>query len=380
MYIGPDGRVYQNKFDSLGHSTKMPGYADEQFAINQRLAELRNQRSEAIDQRQQQELRQQQIDAGDTQNFYNRQKELAALTGQPYGGYGQGTMPVTGVQSGQQHSGSGYGMPMERKETVMDPLVQDAGRLHNMLNKEYRRQRGIAEPSAADPNDLYNAKAARGDDGFEGITRFINQHPGIKASNVSGIRFSDSDRNNDPLVSLIGDDGNPVKQFFLSSLSNLNNFAGQKTQQYNPGRQVKEPEKLMEQVQVMAQQLAAQKLAGESESVRKKEMPAEIQHQFQQLMKQYGPASPGYEDIGFSQPNQTPGFGLFDNREQGPEGDYLAFLHKMLGGGEQEVSPPPPGVPDTAAPKRGGGYGYNGSYPLNRAPGTFRNFNPFIGR
>ncbi|MBO9497059.1 hypothetical protein J7438_23650 [Thalassotalea sp. G20_0] len=157
----------------------------------------------------------------------------------------------------------------------MDPLVQAAGRLHDMLNKEYRRQRGIAEPSAVDPNDLYNAKAARGDDGFEGITRFINQHPGIKANNINGIRFNDSDRNNDPLVSLIGDDGNPVKQFFLSSLSNLNNFAGQKAQQYNPGRQVKEPEKLMEQVQAMTQQLAAQELAGESESVRKKQMPAE---------------------------------------------------------------------------------------------------------
>ncbi|MGO0305899.1 hypothetical protein ACTL6P_04680 [Endozoicomonas acroporae] len=350
MYIGPDGKVYQNKFDSLGHSTKMPGYAEEQRQINDRLHELRQRQSEAIDQRQNQELRQQQIDTGDRQNFYDNQREYAGVHGQPYG-MGPG-------QAGQQRSGqAGYGMPMERKETVVDPLVQDAGKLNRMLQKYHQGQ------------DSRDAEDAIG---------FINQHPGISANNVTGIRFNHSDRNEDPLVSLLGDDGNPVKQFYLSSLSNLNNFAGQKQQHYNPGRQVKEPEEQMRQLQAMAQQLAAQELAGESEGVRKKEMPAAIQHHFQQLMKQYGPANPGYEDTGFSQPNQTPGFGLFDNRQQGPEGDYLAYLQKMLGGGSQvNDDPPPPGTPATATPKQGS-RGYN--FGNNNAPGTWRNFNPSYGR
>lgn len=79
MYIGSDGRVYQNKFESLGHGTKMPGFAEEQRQTNDRLHALRQRQRDAIDQQQQQELRQQQIDAGNTRNFYDRHQGIGRL-------------------------------------------------------------------------------------------------------------------------------------------------------------------------------------------------------------------------------------------------------------------------------------------------------------
>ncbi|WP_419833540.1 hypothetical protein [Endozoicomonas atrinae] len=383
MYIGPDGRVYQNKFDSIGHSTKMPGYAEEQRQINDRLHELRQRQRDAIDQRQMQELRQQQIDAGNTQNFHDRYRQHDVLVNRQYG------MGLPGRQAStqsvpqpipQQGGQGGYGMPMERKETVTDPLVQDAGRLHDMLNKEYRRQRGMAEPSAVDPNDLYNAKAARGDDGFEGLTQFINQHPGIKANNVSGVRFNDSDRNNDPLVSLIGDDGNPVKQFYLSSLSNLNNFASQKKQTFDPGNKVNDPGKLMEQLQEVATAQAQADVAGLKPKDQKAQLLEAIKDHYGQLMKQFGPRNPGYVTTGEATPNRTPGFDLFA-QPQRQQQDPLAALKQALGGGDALTpAPPPPVTPNTAVPKQGQGYGYPSYNPMNRAPSTFQHFHPSYGR
>ena len=142
MYIGSDGRVYQNKFESLGHGTKVPGYADEQYAINQRLGELRRQQQEYAGQQQQQALNQQQIDQNDLNQFYDRQQRFAAIHGQPYG-FGQmpqSSQPGNGMGARQSPQGgqAGYGMPMERRETVQSPLTQDAGKLNRMLQKYHQ--------------------------------------------------------------------------------------------------------------------------------------------------------------------------------------------------------------------------------------------------
>ena len=360
MYIGTDGRVYQNKFDSIGHSTKVPGYADEQYAINQRLGELRRQQQEYNGQQQQQALNQQQIDRTETDNFYNRQRQLAEVQGQPYGGYGQGN-PNNRGQAGQpQGSGgqAGYGMPMDRKETVQSPLTQDAGKLNRMLQKYHQGQ---------DPRDAQDA------------IEFINQHPGIKASNVSGIRFNHSDRNEDPMVSLLGDDGNPVKQFYLSSLSNLNNFAGQKKQTFDPGNKVNDTGKLIEELQKVAQSQGEADVSGLNPKDQKAQLPEAVQDHYGQLMKQYGPRNPGYVTTGEETPNRTPGFDLFGQQQQA--NDPLAALRQALGGGEAMTPPPPPPLtPNAAVPKQGQGYGYPGYNPLNRTPGTFRHFHPSAGR
>ncbi|WP_066018404.1 hypothetical protein [Endozoicomonas atrinae] len=363
MYIGPDGRVYQNKFDSLGHGTKVPGYADEQYAINQRLGELRRQQQEYAGQQQQQALNQQQIDQNDLNQFYDRQQRFAAIHGQPYG-FGQMPQSIQpgngmGARQSQQGGQAGYGMPMERRETVQSPLTQDAGKLNRMLQKYHQGQ---------DPRDAQDA------------IEFINQHPGIKASNVSGIRFNHSDRNEDPMVSLLGDDGNPVKQFYLSSLSNLNNFAGQKKQTFDPGNKVNDPGKLIEQLQEVAAQQAQADVAGLSPKDQKAQLPEAIQDHYGQLMKQYGPRNPGYVTTGEETPNRTLGFDLFGQQQQ-PQQDPLAALKQALGGGEAMTPPPPPPVtPNAAVPKQGQGYGYPGYNPLNRTPGTFRHFHPSAGR
>ncbi|WP_419832086.1 hypothetical protein [Endozoicomonas atrinae] len=359
MYIGSDGRVYQNKFDSIGHGTKVPGYADEQHAINQRLGELRRQQQEYAGQQQQQALNQQQIDQNDVNQFYDRQRQLAEVQGQPYGGYGQGNPNNRGQAVQPQGSGgqAGYGMPMERKETVQNPLAQDAGKLNRMLQKYHQGQ---------DPRDAQDA------------IEFINQHPGIKASNVSGIRFNHSDRNEDPMVSLLGDDGNPVKQFYLSSLSNLNNFAGQKKQTYDAGNKgASDPGKLMEQLREQAAVLAEQKLAstpGLSAEDRNKLLPKEIQNQLNQLMKPYQPRNPGYMDNGPVQyQNDNPDFDLFGPRgAQGGGPGYQDVIDNMLGNNQQEAAPPPP-PSATAQPKRGQGYGFGGNSML---PGDWRRYLP----
>ncbi|WP_066017505.1 hypothetical protein [Endozoicomonas atrinae] len=353
MYIGSDGRVYQNKFDSIGHGTKVPGYADEQYAINQRLGELR---------RQQQALNQQQIDQNDLNQFYDRQQRFAAIHGQPYG-FGQmpqSSQPGNGMGARQSPQGgqAGYGMPMERRETVQSPLTQDAGKLNRMLQKYHQGQ---------DPRDAQDA------------IEFINQHPGIKASNVSGIRFNHSDRNEDPMVSLLGDDGNPVKQFYLSSLSNLNNFAGQKKQTFDPGNKVNDPGKLIEQLQEVAAKQGQADVAGLKPKDQKAQLPEAVQDHYGQLMKQYGPRNPGYVTTGEETPNRTPGFDLFGQQQQ--QQDPLAALKQALGGGDALTpAPPPPVTPNTAVPKQGQGYGYPGYNPLNRNPGTFQHFHPSYGR
>ena len=363
MYIGPDGRVYQNKFDSIGHSTKVPGYADEQYAINQRLGELRRQQQEYNGQQQQQVMNQQQIDQNDLNQFYDRQQRLAAIHGQPYG-FGQMPQSIQpgngmGVRQSQQGGQAGYGMPMGRRETVQNPLTQDAGKLNRMLQKYHQGQ---------DPRDAEDAIG------------FINQHPGIKASNVTGIRFNHSDRNEDPLVSLLGDDGNPVKQFYLSSLSNLNNFAGQKKQTYDAGNKVNDPGKLIEELQKVAQSQGEADVSGLKPKEQKAQLPEAVQDHYGQLMKQYGPRNPGYVTTVEETPNRTLGFDLF-GQQQPQQQDPLAALKQALGSGDAMTPPPPPPVtPNAAVPKQGQGYGYPGYNPLNRTPGTFRHFHPSAGR
>ncbi|WP_202969793.1 hypothetical protein, partial [Endozoicomonas atrinae] len=210
---------------------------------------------------------------------------------------------------------------------------------------------------------------------------FINQHPGIKASNVSGIRFNHSDRNEDPMVSLLGDDGNPVKQFYLSSLSNLNNFAGQKKQTFDPGNKVNDPGKLIEQLQEVAQSQGEADVSGLKPKDQKAQLPEAIQDHYGQLMKQYGPRNPGYVTTGEETPNRTLGFDLFGQQQQPQQQDPLAALKQALGGGDVMTPPPPPPVtPNAAVPKQGQGYGYPGYNPLNRTPGTFRHFHPSAGR
>ena len=381
MYIGSDGKVYQNKFESLGHGTSLPGYAKEQREINDYLGELRQRQQEYAGKEQQQAQTQQQIDRTGTDNFYNRQRQLAEVQGQPYGGYGQGNPNVGGQAGQQQRSGQagGFGMPMERTKTVQDPLVQDAGTLHRMLNEQYRQQRGMADPSSANPQDLINAQANRrgATDGgsMEDITGFINRHPSISHNNVSGIRFNDSDRNDDPLVSLLGESGDPVKQFYLSSLSNLNNFAGQKKQTYDVGNKgASDPGKLMEQLREQAEMQAQQTLTSNpnlNDKDRQKLLPREVQNQLNQLMKPYQPRNPGYQDGPVQYQNDNPNFDLFGLRGgQGGGSSYQDVIDEKLGNNnQQEAAPPPPSA--TAQPKRGQGYGFGGNSML---PGDWRKY------
>ncbi|MGO0305037.1 hypothetical protein ACTL6P_00240 [Endozoicomonas acroporae] len=357
MYIGSDGRVYQNKFESLGHGTKMPGYADEQYAITQRLGELRRRQQEYNGVQQQQALTQQSIDKNDTDLFYDRQRQHDELINRQYGiGQTSGQAAVPSTPQGRQ---AGYGMPMERKETVASPLTQDAGKLNRMLQKYHQGQ---------DPRDAEDA------------INFINQHPGIKAGNVSSIQMNHSDRNEDPLVSLLGDDGNPVKQFYLSSLSNLNNFAGQRQQTYDPGSKgASDPAKLMEQLMPMAEAMATQSLAGQnlSQDELAKLKPPAVRAALDQLMKPYQPRDPGYQNGQTQYQNDNPDFDLFGPRETEAapkEKTYQDVIDELVG-----APPPPSAVPSTPVPKRG--YGHNpGSYPMRRAPGTFLDFNPVYGR
>ncbi|MGI2030305.1 hypothetical protein [Endozoicomonas acroporae] len=351
MYIGSDGRVYQNKFESLGHGTKMPGYAEEQHAINQRLGDLARRQQEYNGQEQQQALTQQSIDKNDTDLFYDRQRQHDELINRQYG-IGQ-----TGRQSpmppAPQGSQTGYGIPMERKETVSSPLTQDAGWLHGMLNREFRRQRGIAEPSADGPNDLYNAKVDRGGGGLESITRFINQHPGIKANNVSDIRFNDSGRNEDPLVSLLSDNGDPVKQFYLSSLSNLNNFAGQRQQTYDPGNKgTSDVGKLMEQLMPMAEAMATQSLADQNLKPDELSMlkPTAVRAALEQLMKPYQPRNPGYQNGQTQYQNDNPDFDLFGPRGAEAETQGQDYRQRI---DDLTAAPPPPTGTPAASPQQG---------------------------
>ncbi|WP_257293622.1 hypothetical protein [Endozoicomonas sp. YOMI1] len=333
MYIGSDGRVYQNKFESLGHGTKMPGYADEQDAINQRLGELRRRQQEYNGVQQQQALTQQSINKNDTDLFYDRQRQHDELVNRQYGiGQTGGQAPAPSAPQGRQ---AGYGMPMERKETVASPLTQDAGKLNRMLQKYHQGQ------APQDAEDAIN---------------FINQHPSIKADNVSTIRMNHSDRNEDPLVSLLNDNGDPIKQFYLSSLSNLNNFAGQRQQTYDPGNKgVGDVGKLMEQLMPMAEAMATQLLAGQNLKPDELSMlkPPAVRAALDQLMKPYQPRNPGYQNGQTQYQNDNPDFDLFGPRgaEAAPkEKTYQDVIDELVG-----APPPPPAVPSTPVPKRGYG-------------------------
>ncbi|WP_422450821.1 hypothetical protein [Endozoicomonas sp. ALB091] len=351
MYIGSDGRVYQNKFESLGHGTKMPGYAEEQHAINQRLGELARRQQEYNGQEQQQALTQQSIDKNDTDLFYDRQRQHDELVNRQYG-IGQ-----TGRQSpappAPQGSQAGYGMPMERKETVVSPLTQDAGKLNRMLQKYHQGQ---------DPRDAEDA------------IKFINQHPGIKAGNVSSIQINHSDRNEDPLVSLLSDNGDPVKQFYLSSLSNLNNFAGQRQQTYDPGSKgVSDVSKLMEQLMPMAEAMATQSLADQNLKPEELSMlkPPAVRAALDQLMKPYQPSNPGYQNGPTQYQNDNPDFDLFGPR--GAEAETQGQDYRQRIDDLTAAPPPPTGTPATAAPKQGNGYGFGGNSML---PGNWRKYQP----
>ena len=330
MYIGSDGRVYQNKFESLGHGTKMPGFAEEQRQTNDRLHALRQRQRDAIDQQQQQELRQQQIDAGNTRNFYDRHQRLDELVKRQYGMSG-GNPQVNG--NGQ----TGYGMPGPRTKTDTNLVAQQAGELNRMLTRYQQSQ---------NPEDARRAMD------------FINQNPGIKANNVSGIRFSLNNGDDNPLVSLLDDSGSPVKEFYLSALSNLNNFAKQSKQTFDPGSKgVNDPGKLMEQVQELAASMAEQAVNGSgiAPSARGQAIAKMTEHFVGQLMKPYQARNPGYMDGPVEQRNNDPGFDLFGppTAEAGGEQPQQNILDKLFST-NQPAPPPPPPTPAQNTPTPNG--------------------------